>query len=253
MIDLSKKYYMVLQVPIYLTACIILLPYISWTYIIIGLVFAYSIMVVSQEAGGHRYFSHNSFKLSDNWERFIYFTMIVAANGSPLDWRSSHLDHHQHSDTDKDPTSPKRFGILGIYSNYWKLIYEPQNTALKSLAWVSRNKPAWIDYHKNYFRYVVSFQALMLATSMWIGYEWFIVTVMIPVSMSNIILNTISAYCHTREYRNDTQKHRALDNKYVNIISPGAGMHAEHHNMPGIYRASGVDVTATVIDLIKRK
>ena len=250
-LDSIKRYYEVLQVPLYLVVFALVLPQLSWQYLLAGFLFAYSIMVFSQEVGGHRYFSHNSFKVSDKWERFIYSTMVVAANGSPLDWRSSHLDHHQNSDTERDPTSPKRFGRLGIYSNYWKLKYEPQQPALKSLVWVNRNKPNWIAYHQKYFQDVMVFQLLMLLVSVWIGYEWFVVAVIMPVLMSNIFLNTLSAFCHKKEYRTDAQKHCAVDNKYVNIVSPGAGMHAEHHNLPGAYKASGIDITATIINVIR--
>jgi stearoyl-CoA desaturase (delta-9 desaturase) len=248
-----KKYYEVLQIPIYLIVCIILWPQLSWHWVTVGLLFAYIIMLFSQEIGGHRYFSHHAFKISNYWERLIYFTMIVAANGSPLDWRTNHLDHHQSSDTEKDPTSPKRFGRIGIYSNYWKLKYKPQQTALKSLVWVNRNKVNWLDYHRHYFKYVIVFQLSMILLSTFIGYEFFFVIVIAPVLLSNIFLNTISAFSHRKEYKTSMENHCAINNKFINVLSPGAGMHADHHNIPGIYKSKKFDIAGKLIDLISIK
>jgi stearoyl-CoA desaturase (delta-9 desaturase) len=246
-----KRYYEFLQPPL----SIILLIAIStqWSTIIAGLIFAYVVMVVSQEAGGHRYFSHYSFNTATFYERLMFASMVIAANGSPLDWRSSHLDHHSYSDTENDPTSPKKFGIIGIMSNYWKLKYHPGQTALRSMIWVSKNKPQWITYHEAYFKLVIMYQIAVLAISIILGFDLFIALVVLPVLVSNIYLNAISAFCHQAKYREGDTKNYAIDNTIINIFSPGAGNHREHHNNPGSYKSTRFDVTGIVIDLIKKE
>jgi stearoyl-CoA desaturase (Delta-9 desaturase) len=245
-----KRYYEVLQ-PLLFIILLIAIP-TQWLTIIIGFVFAYIVMIISQEAGGHRYFSHYSFDVNPFYEKLVFSTMVVAANGSPLDWRSSHLDHHSYSDTENDPTSPKKFGIIGIMSNYWKLKYRPGQTALRSMIWVSKNKPQWITYHELYFRLVILYQLTVLLVSFFVGFGLFMALVVLPVLVSNIYLNTISAFCHKATYRQGDVKNYALDNPIVNIFSPGAGNHLEHHDNPGSYKSSRFDVTGIVIDLIKK-
>jgi len=245
-----RQFYEVLQIPVYLLILFLTLPTLSWSWILISVLFAYLIMIFGQEIGGHRYFSHNSFELSSMWEKVIFSTMVISANGSPLDWRSSHLDHHQYSDTELDPTSPKKFGLLGIYSNYWKLVYAPQTTAIKSLIWVNKNRVHWISLHQRYFFYVVFYQLTILFISLLFGIQYFLTFVVMPVLFSNIFLNSISVFCHKKYFRSKDQKHNAVNNTYINLLSPGAGMHKDHHNIPGIYKNSSIDLTGTIIKLI---
>jgi stearoyl-CoA desaturase (delta-9 desaturase) len=249
----TKRIFEVAQLPVYAMVFLLVSPTISVWALLVGFVFAYIMMVISQEAAGHRYFSHTSFQVSDAVEKFMFACMIVSANGSPLDWRASHLDHHRNCDTDKDPTSPKRFGKLGIISNYWKLVYVPQQTALKSLLWVSKHKPKWVEYHAQYFKLVLLYQFSMLLLSMLFGAELFVVAVVMPVLLSNIFLNCISAFCHRSDYKSETDNHLAVDNRFVNVFSPGAGNHAEHHNYPGNYQSSGTDITAIFINMVRQK
>lgn len=234
--------------PIHSALLIYSLIYYNIGYAILGLIFGYMIMVLSQEVGGHRYFSHYSFNVNKLTERIIFGSMIVAGNGSPLDWRSSHLDHHSYSDTDRDPTSPKRFGVFGILSNYWKFKYQPQQTALRSMIWVNKNNPEWITYHNLYFRLVLVYQLSIIAL---FGFEWFIVLVSIPVLISNIYLNLISAYAHKHRYRTGDETHCARDNQILNLFSPGAGQHNEHHCYPGQYRSEQFDLAGMVIERIR--
>lgn len=57
----------------------------------------------------HRYSSHRMFKMNKFWEKFFYLLTFISKGPSFLNPRSyaiMHNQHHQHSDTPKDPHSP---------------------------------------------------------------------------------------------------------------------------------------------------
>lgn len=60
----------------------------------------------------HRYAAHKMFRMSRFWERFFYLFTWIAQGSSFLNPRAYsllHLEHHKHSDTEKDPHSPSFF------------------------------------------------------------------------------------------------------------------------------------------------
>lgn len=61
----------------------------------------------------HRYASHGMFSMSRGWERVFYVLTYLAQGSSFLDPRAyaiMHRRHHDHSDTDLDPHSPRQSG-----------------------------------------------------------------------------------------------------------------------------------------------
>ncbi len=60
----------------------------------------------------HRYAAHGMFRMSAFWRRFFYLFTWIAQGSSYLNPRAYailHLEHHKHSDTEKDPHSPHFF------------------------------------------------------------------------------------------------------------------------------------------------
>ncbi|CAK9329641.1 unnamed protein product [Citrullus colocynthis] len=54
----------------------------------------------------HRNLSHRSFRLSKWLEYLFAYCGVLAFQGDPIDWVSTHRHHHQFVDTEKDPHSP---------------------------------------------------------------------------------------------------------------------------------------------------
>jgi stearoyl-CoA desaturase (delta-9 desaturase) len=57
----------------------------------------------------HRYCSHKMFQLNRFWESFFYLFTYISQGASflnPYSYARLHTDHHQFSDTEKDPHSP---------------------------------------------------------------------------------------------------------------------------------------------------
>ena len=82
----------------------------SWTSVAVA-AFLYFIRMFAITGFYHRYFSHRTFQTS----RFMQFIFGVmggsAAQRGPLWWAYQHRHHHQHSDHESDPHSPRQHGF----------------------------------------------------------------------------------------------------------------------------------------------
>src|SRR5438874_8996289 len=67
----------------------------------------YFVRMFGITAGYHRYFSHRSFKTSRLFQFLLAWLGCSAMQKGPLWWAAHHRHHHLHSDTDKDPHSPR--------------------------------------------------------------------------------------------------------------------------------------------------
>lgn len=56
----------------------------------------------------HRVLSHRAVKLVPALELFFLLGGLIGLSGDPVQWSSVHRFHHQNSDSDEDPHSPKR-------------------------------------------------------------------------------------------------------------------------------------------------
>lgn len=59
----------------------------------------------------HRQLSHRSFQTPKWLEYFFAYCGVLAVQGDPIEWASSHRFHHLHCDTPLDPHSP--------YEGFW--------------------------------------------------------------------------------------------------------------------------------------
>jgi stearoyl-CoA desaturase (delta-9 desaturase) len=67
----------------------------------------------------HYYFGHG--KYEDSVKGYLYtFLTLATGLGSPISFAASHRQHHRHTDTERDPHSPKHIGWLRVYFLDWK-------------------------------------------------------------------------------------------------------------------------------------
>ncbi|KAJ1429136.1 Fatty acid desaturase domain [Sesbania bispinosa] len=68
----------------------------------------------------HRNLSHRSFKLPKWLEYAFAYCGVLALQGNPIDWVSTHRYHHQFCDSDKDPHSP----IEGFWFSHMSWLFD---------------------------------------------------------------------------------------------------------------------------------
>ena len=69
----------------------------------------------------HRYSAHQMFTMNKFWERFFHIFTFISQGSSYLNARGYailHRLHHEHSDTQEDPHSPKYFKT--VFGMMWK-------------------------------------------------------------------------------------------------------------------------------------
>ncbi|MEY4333963.1 MAG: delta 9 acyl-lipid fatty acid desaturase, partial [Bacteroidota bacterium] len=70
--------------------------------------------------GYHRLFSHRQFETWKPVEYLIALLGTLAAYAPVLFWASQHQYHHRVADTDKDPSSPTKFGFWESFL-WWRM------------------------------------------------------------------------------------------------------------------------------------
>mgnify|MGYP001165009246 CR=1 FL=1 len=80
----------------------------------------YLLGAIGIEISLHRYFSHKAFKAGENMSIFLAILGSIPAMGPVSFWALTHREHHQHSDSKKDPHSP--LNVYGENTNVFSRI-----------------------------------------------------------------------------------------------------------------------------------
>ncbi len=71
--------------------------------------------IVAMSLDFHRYHTHQAIKINKGVDMLMQTWLWAISSMSKLDWVSVHIYHHAHSDTDKDPHSPKHKGFWHVF------------------------------------------------------------------------------------------------------------------------------------------
>jgi stearoyl-CoA desaturase (delta-9 desaturase) len=172
----------------------------------------------------HRYYTHKSFKLTDNCKWLFTIFAVLAGRGSPLGWVYIHRLHHATSDTEKDPHSPhydsfKFIGFRPVYDETKKINY----FVVKELL-----TPVHLNIDKYYMLFILGYVLLLsLINVNLIFYMW-----ALPVFVVSISQIAFNYYAHKRGYRNFATKDHSTNNKYLWPFILGDAWHNNHHSNP---------------------
>jgi stearoyl-CoA desaturase (delta-9 desaturase) len=147
-------------------------------------------------------------------------------------WVAIHRKHHQYSDTEGDPHSPKVFGIKNILFRGVYYYYLAAKDARMTLSYGKGTPEDWIE--KNiYSKYNYAGVCLMLIINVvlfgWIGpIIWLIQMLWIPFWAAGVI-NGIG---HWFGYRNGTTRDNSHNILPIGIWIGGEELHNNHHLDP---------------------
>lgn len=198
-----------------------------------------SIVVVS--SGYHRYFAHRAFKAPVWYEYLVLSLGTLTGSGPLLGWVGVHRMHHNHTDTELDPHSPKFKGFWTVLTSTFK-VPSIQRRHVKDLL---RNKRV-IFFYKNHLkiRIITFFLGIIL-----LPFEWVIVLLVSPMIYSYIGYGLINTLCHSMDGSGAKNSH------LVNLLAGGDGFHKNHHDNPRDWKIGRkwyeMDPSAWFIRLIK--
>lgn len=192
--------------------------------------------------GLHRYMAHNSFKTSKGTEKIFIVLSNLLLQGSSLSWVLIHRHHHRRSDRFDDAHSPHHLSPLQIIVGQWK---SPNLSLVKNRDVISSS---WHKFfHRNYFR----FHFLIALSLMIAGPRYFIFLYCIPLVLVFYASLSVVILCHRFGHAVQETKDYSKDNRLVNFLTYGEGLHNTHHKWPQKYRlvgAAGFDLTGWLIE-----
>jgi stearoyl-CoA desaturase (delta-9 desaturase) len=189
-------------------------------YILLSFLWWQFLSATAISAGYHRYFSHSAFKAPVWFEYFVLLFGSLAFTGPLLGWVWIHRTHHLHSDTDKDPHSPK---YLGFWRTFFVLPgrrshWQDQKLSRHHVKGLLKNKRVVFFYRNHKIIRMITFILGVLLLPV----EWFLVLIVSPMIFGYLGFGLLNAVCHKRGIPNNTW--------WVSIFTAGEGWHKNHHD-----------------------
>ncbi|WP_459557660.1 acyl-CoA desaturase [Lacunimicrobium album] len=239
--------------------------FFSWQGLAVCLAMHFVTACLGITLGYHRLLTHGSFSCSKPMKYFFSLCGMMAVEGSPLYWVSTHRKHHAHSDKEDDPHSP-------THGFWWAHILwlQPRQPNDVFMAQMKRWAPDLMKdpvqrFFHSYFGFVPLFQAIGLFA---LGY-YLIGTGGVYYGLSMLLwgmcVRVVACYhstwfvnsaTHVWGYRNYTTTDYSRNNWWVALLSYGEGWHNNHHAHQRLARHGHrwweLDVTYAVIWTLKK-
>jgi stearoyl-CoA desaturase (delta-9 desaturase) len=190
------------------------------------------ITIISVTLYLHRSQTHRGVTFNPVVNHFFRFWLWLTTAMVTKQWVAIHRKHHQYSDVEGDPHSPKLFGIKNILFRGVYYYYVTAKDARMTLSYGKGTPEDWIE--KNiYSKYNYAGVCLMLIINVvlfgWIGaVVWLIQMLWIPFWAAGVI-NGIG---HWFGYRNGTTRDNSHNILPIGIWIGGEELHNNHHLDP---------------------
>ena len=247
--------------------------YFSWWYVLLLVPGNYIFGSLGINLAYHRILTHRSLETPRWVERLCTLFGVCSLQGSPLRWVTIHRIHHQFSDEQADPHTP-RVSFPWGHVNWLFLV----DTQLERLSTYERYAPdllgdpfqrwlhrrfAWLWVYAVHAVLLgllvlgVSFlvaptadEALTLATGLFL---WGVVVRTVYVWHITWFVNSLSHYAG---YQNYDTKDDSRNNWFVAFLTNGEGWHNNHHAAPRAaahgHRWWEIDLTYTTIVVMEK-
>jgi fatty-acid desaturase len=225
------------------TAAIFGLYYGSSWMLLLSMIGLILINKIGGEIGLHRYFCHRSFKTTKIGHYVILILACLNCFGPPMAWVGVHRKHHAFADTDQDPhgNQPK----WRIWTTFWKPFVIEQKYIKDFL----RDKEQMFIY-KWYFPLVCAVWYCLFL----INWQLPIYLISIPSVISFHLAGLVNTMCHNHGDKDHNTQDNSFNNRWVNYITLGSGLHNNHHANPSSWdnreKSNDIDIPAIIIDKI---
>lgn len=168
----------------------------------------------------HRLLSHRSWNAPRWIEVTGTFFGIFTFTGSSITRTLSHRYHHQYSDTEKDPHSPK---IMGIFKTYFPMLDKDRKMDLRVVQDLMKD-PFHRWSHKHYLHIIIGAFAFCYIS---FGFKWAVALTIAPAALSWMNISICNIFCHPG------QNEKEIRNSFLlALITFGEGWHYNHHKEP---------------------
>lgn len=186
----------------------------------------------------HRYAAHQQFTMSKFWERFFYFIGWVFQGSSYLNvtgYAVMHRLHHAHTDTEKDPHSPKfsanLFKMMWETKKYYKALNENAKQVDEKYM---KNIPQWktMNFIADTWVSRISWGALYVICYALFAHPVYFLLLPIHFLMGPFHGVIINWFAHKIGYMNYFMKNTSKNILNIDFLMWGEGLHNNHHRKP---------------------
>jgi len=201
-----------------------------WSALIVLAVLYYTTGAWGICLGYHRVLTHRSLRL---WKPLEYATTIfgvLAMQGGPIDWISTHRAHHAHTDKEGDPHDIHK-GVLWAHMewlykrNESMLSIEEQHRLAPDLA----GDPFYRFMEASTIWWTVGLGVLLFALG---GWAWLIWGLFVRVVVTYHITWLVNSAAHYSGYQSFRTGDKSTNNWWVALLAWGEGWHNNHHAFP---------------------
>ena len=185
--------------------------------------------------GYHRLFAHASYKTNALVRFLLLFFGGATFEQSALKWASQHRQHHQFTDTDKDPYNIKK-GFW--YAHVGWILFWKHRVNYENVLDLRQSRLITNQHHLYTLWSVGAGVVTPMLVGLWLGHPLgaFILAVNLRLVLVMHSAFFINSYAHLFGRHNFDGGTSARDHWLGAILTNGEGYHNYHHRFPGDYR-----------------
>jgi stearoyl-CoA desaturase (delta-9 desaturase) len=229
-------------------AAIVLLWTIGWMgWLYLGmLIGGWLLTGLGITIGFHRLLTHRSFETYGCVRAFWMAMGALSVEGSPLIWCAVHRRHHEHSDHDGDPHSPRLHGP-GVW-NSLRGLWHAHTGWLFTSFWTSPELERYVPdlltekllvkVDRLYYIWVILSLAIPTALGGLVTWSWMGALLgliwggLVRIFMTHHITWSINSICHVFGRRTYQTSDHSTNNLLCGLLGLGEGWHNNHHAFP---------------------
>ncbi|OGZ17196.1 MAG: hypothetical protein A2494_03210 [Candidatus Lloydbacteria bacterium RIFOXYC12_FULL_46_25] len=189
----------------------------------------------------HRHQAHRSLELHPIPSHFFRLWLWLTTGMITKEWTAIHRKHHATCETDKDPHSPKRFGLFRVlFGGVFLYVDESRNkeTMVKHGFgtpddWIERH--VYTPYHKYGVILMLLIDLALFGPLVGVFAMWLVQMAWIPFFAAGVI-NGVGHYVGYRNFPSMNKKEQCEDwstNIFpIGILIGGEELHNNHHYYP---------------------
>ena len=218
----------------------------NWTWLAISYVY-YKLVVglFGNQIAQHRYFSHRSFATTSAKEWMLYF-LSLTTGVNPMFYALAHRHHHRYSDQVHD--------LLSVH-NKWTDILSPLTGRTSYTGEIKMSRVLAAGQRKVNRYWSLIFLGYVILAGL-IDWRCAVFVVLTGPAWNYLHMMLFRVWLvHSKlpgSYRNFDTKDRSWNNRWIQVLDLGEGLHNNHHQWPQRYNqataSNEFDPAAWVID-----
>jgi len=201
-----------------------------WSALFVMIALYYATGAWGISLGYHRLLTHRSLKLTKALEYATSVLGVLALQGGPIEWVSTHRAHHAHTDKAGDPHDIHR----GLLWSHFEWLYRPNDARLSTeeqhrITPDLAGDPFYRFLEKTYVLWTIALGILLFAIG---GWSWVIWGIFVRIVVTYHVTWLVNSAAHHSGYRTFNTGDESTNNWWVALLGWGEGWHNNHHAFP---------------------